>query len=40
MTKLKVIYEGNLRTVAIHETTGKQIQTDAPKEIGGVGETL
>jgi putative redox protein len=40
MVKMKVIYEGELHTAVVHEPTGKMIHTDAPKEIGGEGETF
>jgi len=34
----KVIYEGNLRTVATHLQSGTQIETDAPVDNKGKGE--
>ena len=33
-----IVYEGNLRTVATHERSGTQIQTDAPVDNQGKGE--
>jgi putative redox protein len=33
-----IVYEGNLRTVATHERSGTQIQTDAPLDNQGKGE--
>jgi putative redox protein len=33
-----VVYEGNLRTVATHERSGTQIETDAPVDNQGKGE--
>ena len=33
-----IVYEGNLRTVATHERSGTQIQTDAPVDNQGQGE--
>ena len=38
MVKIKVTYEGNLRTTAFHEESGAEIKTDAPKENHGKGE--
>jgi putative redox protein len=38
MTKITVYYEGNLRTRAVHEESGKKILTDAPKDNHGKGE--
>lgn len=37
MTQIKVVYEGDLRTVCIHEN-GIRIETDAPKDNHGKGE--
>lgn len=34
----KVIYEGNLRTVATHLQSGTVIETDAPLDNGGLGQ--
>ncbi len=33
-----IVYEGNLRTVATHERSGTQIETDAPLDNQGKGE--
>jgi putative redox protein len=33
-----VIYEGDLRTVALHESSGSRIETDAPVDNHGKGE--
>ena len=38
MGKIKVFYEGNLRTRAVHEESGVSIETDAPKDNQGKGE--
>ena len=37
MTKMKVIYKGNLHTECMHES-GARIETDAPKDNEGKGE--
>lgn len=37
MTKIKVIYKGDLRTEAFHES-GSIVETDAPKDNQGKGE--
>lgn len=39
MTKMKAVYLGDLRTECTHET-GSKIQTDAPKDNMGKGETF
>ncbi len=36
---MKILYTGGLRTEVIHPT-GKRLETDAPKERGGKGETF
>ena len=38
MVKMKAVYEGNLRCVLTHESSGSTIQTDAPKDNMGKGE--
>lgn len=35
-----VIYEGDLRTVALHHASGKQIETDPPVDNHGKGESF
>jgi putative redox protein len=37
MVRISLIYEGNLRTSAVHEESGSVIQTDAPKDNHGQG---
>lgn len=37
MTKIKVQYQGDLRTECTHLESGSKIVTDAPKDIGGKG---
>ena len=34
----KIIYEGNMHTVATHTLSGTSIETDAPVDTGGSGE--
>jgi len=36
----KIIYEGGLRTAAVHLKSGNQINTDAPTDNQGKGETF
>lgn len=40
MSKIKVLYEGNLHTIATHEETGQTLHTDAPKDNKGQGLTF
>ncbi len=40
MVEATVIYEGDLRTVAIHAPSGSRIATDAPKDNQGKGEAF
>lgn len=40
METIKAIYEGNLRTNALHIQSGKKIITDAPKDNQGKGEAF
>jgi uncharacterized OsmC-like protein len=37
MVKIRVAYEGNLRTSAVHDESGAVIKTDAPKDNHGKG---
>ena len=37
MTKVKIQYTGDLRTVCTHLDSGIRIETDAPKDVGGKG---
>lgn len=38
MSRVRITYEGNLRTRAVHEESGAVIETDAPKDNHGKGE--
>jgi len=38
MSKISVLYQGDLRTTCIHCESGDEIQTDAPKDNQGRGE--
>ena len=38
MVKMNAVYDGNLRCVLTHESSGSEIQTDAPKDNMGKGE--
>jgi putative redox protein len=38
MAKIQILYEGSLRTRCIHEESGSEIETDAPKDNFGKGE--
>ena len=38
MVKMNAVYEGSLRCVLTHETSGSTIETDAPKDNMGKGE--
>lgn len=40
MTEINVVYQGQLHCEATHEPTGKKLQTDAPKDNMGKGETF
>jgi uncharacterized OsmC-like protein len=40
MSKIKVLYEGDLHTIATHEDTGQTLHTDAPKDNQGQGQTF
>ncbi len=40
MTKMHLIYEGQLHTVAVHEPSGQTLHTDAPTDNQGKGETF
>jgi putative redox protein len=40
MVKMSVVYEGELHCVLKHEPSGTQIQTDAPKDNMGRGESF
>ena len=40
MTKLKTTYLGNLRTKCVHESSGAVVETDAPKDNQGKGESF
>ena len=37
MTKVKIQYTGDLRTICTHLDSGIRIETDAPKDVGGKG---
>lgn len=40
MVKMNVTYEGQLHCELVHESSGARIQTDAPKDNKGRGETF
>lgn len=40
MTKMTINYSGNLRCEATHSQSGSQLQTDAPLDNNGKGETF
>jgi uncharacterized OsmC-like protein len=40
MNTFKIKYKGDLRTTAIHLDSGSEINTDAPKDNHGLGETF
>lgn len=40
MTKIDILYEGELHNLITHEQTGQTIHTDAPKDNKGKGETF
>ena len=40
MNTFEIKYQGNLRTKAIHLDSGSEINTDAPKDNHGLGETF
>src|SRR5258708_2197519 len=40
MTKLKSTYLGDLRTKCVHESSGAVVETDAPKDNHGKGESF
>ena len=40
MNTFEIKYQGNLRTNAIHLDSGSEINTDAPKDNHGLGETF
>ena len=40
MVEIQIAYEGNLRTTAVHEPSGTQLITDAPKDNQGEGQSF
>ncbi len=40
MVEISVTYKGDLRTLAVHDQSGNTLETDAPKDNGGRGETF
>ena len=40
MSSFEIKYQGNLRTTAKHLDSGSIIETDAPKDNHGLGETF
>lgn len=40
MSKIDVIYEGDLHTLVIHDQSGRTLHTDAPKDHEGKGENF
>jgi len=40
MSKIKVLYEGDLHTIVTHEESEQTLHTDAPKDNGGKGQTF
>lgn len=40
MVKMHIVYEGDLHTIVKHEPSGQTLHTDAPKEVGGNGQTF
>lgn len=40
MSRIQVVYEGQLRTKCIHEETGDVVLTDAPRDNNGNGERI
>ncbi len=40
MVRIGILYEGDLHTTCVHEPSGRQLETDAPRDNEGRGESF